>query len=532
MPFDDSLSEGLITSDDLAALTAPLPDDSHRNESASERTIDITLGGDNDAPLKPRAPAPSVIDHEPPQNNSPAFSGQGGRVPPHSQVAEQSVLGAIFLDNESINTVIEILRPDDFYKRQHQIMFEAMTNLTERLEPIDMITVTNELNALKAFDAAGGTEYLSHLVDVVPTAAHVQYYSRIVKEMSLRRKLIHEVTEIAHDAFNASGDIDSFIDSVEQKIFKVSDSRVNPSFVKVAEVVKGSIKEIEQLYISKKPLTGVPTGFADLDRMTFGFQPSDLVIIAGRPSMGKTALALSMAKNVAFDHNGAVAVFSLEMSKEQITMRMLCSEAKVSASKVRSGKLGESDFPKLVDAASRLAQANIFIDDTPAVSVLEMRAKARRLHREKPLSLIVVDYLQLMRGASLRPERREQEISEISGGLKALAKELRVPVVALSQLNRAVESRQDKRPMMSDLRESGAIEQDADLIGFVYRDEVYNPDTPDKGVAELIVGKHRNGPVGTVRLAFLGEFTLFENLAENNEYDYLGADLADGDELL
>ena len=461
---------------------------------------------------------------------------KGGRVPPNSMDSEQALLGAVLLDNEAVNQALELLKPDDFYKRAHQVLWETMLFLVERHEPIDVVTLTAELRRTEKIDMTGGVEYVSYLVDAVPTAANTRYYARIIKEMSLRRRLIREASEIAEEAMSTRGNIDRFIDSVEQRIFKVSEARVQSSFSRVGEVVKDSIKHVEYLYMHKGQITGTPSGFADLDRLTNGFQSSDLVIVAGRPSMGKTALALSMARHVGIDCGKRVAVFSLEMSKEQIVLRLLCSEAKVSNSKVRSGHLGESDFPKLVDAASKIAQAEIFIDDTPAISVLEMRAKARRLHKEGPLSLVVVDYLQLMRGSERSSERREQEISEISASLKALAKELRIPVIALSQLNRAVESRQDKRPIMADLRESGAIEQDADIIGFVYRDEVYNPDSQDKGVAEFIISKHRNGAIGTVRLGFQGEFTLFVNLEErSDDYDYLGGDLPiaeDGDDDL
>jgi replicative DNA helicase len=391
--------------------------------------------------------------------------------------------------------------------------------------------MTEALRAAENLDAVGGVEYLSYLVDATPTAANTEYYGRIIKEMSIRRKLIHTAAQIVEEAMTERGDVERFLDTVEQRIFGVSESRIKAGFVRAGDVVRDSIKHVEYLYVNKDQITGTPSGFNDLDAMTFGFQPSDLVIIAGRPSMGKTALALSMARHVGVNCGKRVAVFSLEMSKEQIVLRLLCSEARVSNSRVRSGNLGESDFPRLVDAASKIAQADIFIDDTPAISVLEMRAKARRLHKEAPLSLIVVDYLQLMRGSSRNAERREQEISEISASLKAIAKELHIPVIALSQLNRAVENRQDKRPIMADLRESGAIEQDADIIGFVYRDEVYNPDTPDKGVAELVVAKHRNGPIGTVRMGFQAEYTLFVNLEEHvDDYDYLGQDLGLGEE--
>lgn len=464
-------------------------------------------------------------------SGAPSMSGgstnsSSGRVPPHAQDSEQAVLGAVLLDNEALHSIVEILSPEDFYRGAHKEIYNAMLSLSERHEPIDVVTLTTELKTRGSLDIAGGMEYLSVLVDAVPTSAHTQYYSKMIREMSIRRKLIHEAGEISTQAFEWGTKIDDLLDFVEQRIFSISESKVKPSFAKIGDLVKDSIKHVEQLYINNEQVTGIPSGFHDLDEMTSGFQPSDLIIVAGRPSMGKTSLALSMARHVGVDLGKRVAVFSLEMSKEQITMRLLCSEAKVSNSRVRNGKLQDSDFPRLVDAAAKISQAEIFIDDTPAISILEMRAKARRLHREGQLSLIVVDYLQLMKGSARAAERRDQEISEISSSLKAIAKELSVPVIALSQLNRAVESRNDKRPLMADLRESGAIEQDADIIGFVYRDEVYNQDSPEKGIAEFIIAKHRNGEIGTVRLGFQGEFTLFVNLErESEEYDYLGADL-------
>lgn len=457
-------------------------------------------------------------------------AASGGRIPPHSFEAEQSVLGAVLIDNEALYSVLEVVSEDDFYRAAHRRLFAEMIALSERREPIDVLTLSSALRKSGGLDEVGGVEYLSHLVDIVPTAANAQYYARLIKEKSLRRKLIHAASDIASEAFSGDQDIDDFIDAVEQRIFRVSEAKTHASFAHVSAVVKDSVKRIEQLYVNKQAVTGVPSGFRDLDEMTSGFQPSDLVIIAGRPSMGKTALALSMAKHVAIDAGLRVAFFSLEMSKEQIVMRLLSSEAKVDNSRVRSGKLGESDFPRLVDAASTIAQAEIYVDDTPALSVLEMRAKARRLHREHALSLIFVDYLQLMRGSLRSPERREQEISEISRSLKAMAKELSLPVVALSQLNRGVETRQDKRPMMADLRESGAIEQDADIICFVYRDEAYNKDSEQKGIAELIVAKHRNGPVGTVRLGFQDKYTLFVDLEEEHDFDFLGEDFRAAEE--
>lgn len=459
-----------------------------------------------------------------------------GRVPPHALDAEQAILGAILIDNESLHSIVDIIQSDDFYKISHRSIFEAMRSLSEKHEPIDIVTLSSELKIKGDLEKAGGLDYLSVLVDIVPTSAHTEYYARMVRDMSVRRKLIHEAGEISNQAFEWSEKTDDLLDSIEQRIFAISETKARKGFARIGDVVKDSIKHVEQLYINNDQLTGISSGFHDLDELTSGFQKSDLIIIAGRPAMGKTSFALSIARHVGVDLGKRVAVFSLEMSKEQIVMRLLCSEAKVHNGRVRSGKLHESDFPRLVDAAARMANADIYIDDTAALPVLEMRAKARRLHRENPLSLIVVDYLQLMKGSSRNQERREQEISEITASLKAIAKELNIPVIALSQLNRAVETRTDRRPLMADLRESGAIEQDADIISFVYRDEVYNPESPDKGVAEIIIAKHRNGSVGTVRLGFQGEYTLFVNLEEDNneEYDYLGTDLgfSEEDELI
>ncbi|MBX7143048.1 MAG: replicative DNA helicase [Oligoflexia bacterium] len=443
-----------------------------------------------------------------------------GRVPPHSLEAEESVLGGILVDNEAIHAALERIRPEDFYRGAHRAIFTAMLTLSEKREPIDIITLSQQLRQMNLLDEAGGVENLSRLAASVPSAAHVSYYAKTVKEMSLRRRVIHTASEAIESAFAVDGEVEDFLDDIEQRFLKVAEYRVRPAFFRVGELVSESIKLVEQRYDSKESVTGVPTGFRGLDGLTAGLQPSDLFILAARPSMGKTSLALSMAQWVGVHEKKGVAIFSLEMSKEQIVLRMLCSEARVSNSKVRTGHLGERDFPRLVDAASRIADAPVFIDDTPAITVTELRAKARRLHLENPLSLIVVDYLQLMRSPAYS-HAREQEISDISRSLKALAKELSIPILALSQLNRSVESRTDKRPLMSDLRESGAIEQDADLIMFIYRDEVYNEESPDKGVAELIISKHRSGPIGTVRVAFSAEFTRFDNLEEDR------ADIAD-----
>ena len=433
------------------------------------------------------------------------------KVPPHSLEAEQSVLGGIIIDNEAMNRVLELLRPGDFYKEAHQRIFGAMISLFERGEPLDLITLTNELKRSKDLERIGGATYLAQLADAVPTAANIAYYAKIVKEKALLRRLIAAATDIVTECYREGQDIEELLDQAEQAIFSISQFRVRPAFFPIKEVLKEAFRSIERLYEKKELITGVPSGFKDLDRKTAGFQPSDLIIVAGRPSMGKTAFCLNIAQYAAVEAKVPTAIFSMEMSKEQLALRMLCSEAKVSASKVRSGFLSEGDLQKLTMAASTLADAPIVIDDTPALSALELRAKARRLKGETGLGLIIIDYLQLMRGRS-SAERREQEISEISRSLKALAKELSIPVIAISQLSRRAEDRPGRRPQLADLRESGAIEQDADLIIFLYRDEVYNPHSDKKGIAEVIIGKQRNGPTGTVELSFIPELTTFRDL--------------------
>lgn len=438
------------------------------------------------------------------------------RVPPHSIEAEESVLGGILLDNDAINVALERLAAPDFYRAAHRAIFEAMVALTDKREPIDIITLSQELRIRGTLEQSGDMENLARLASLVPSAANVGYYAKAVKDMALRRRVITEASQAIKRAFEVEGDISEFLDTTEQGILSVSDARIKPSFFRVGDVVQESIKVVERMYDRKELVTGVPTGFDDLNKLTAGLQPSDLIILAARPAMGKTALALTISQRVAIDHTGAVAIFSLEMSKEQLVLRMLCSEARVDNSKVRTGHLGERDFPRLVDAASRIAEAPIFIDDSAGLTITEVRAKSRRLNRETPLSLIIVDYLQLMKSPAYA-SNREQEISDISRSLKGLAKELHVPVIALSQLNRSVESRTDKRPLMSDLRESGAIEQDADIIMFIYRDEVYNEASVDKGIAELIISKQRSGPTGVVRLAFSAECTRFDNLKEELE---------------
>lgn len=442
------------------------------------------------------------------------------KVPPQNLEAESSVLGGILLDNEAINHVLELLRPEDFYRESHRKIFRAMIELSDRSEPVDLITLSDCLKARGDIDAIGGSAYLASLADFVPSAANIAYYARIVREKSILRNLISAATDIATRGFEEQGNIEEFLDTAEKVIFDISEKKIKASFVAVGDMIKDTLKTVEKLYERKEMVTGVATGYNDLDRLTSGLQPADLIVIAGRPSMGKTAFSLNIATNAAFKGIG-VAVFSLEMAKEQLVLRMLCSEARVDNSKMRSGYLGERDFPKLASAAGRLHEAPIYVDDTPAIGVLELRAKARRLVRDrtKRVGLIVVDYLQLMRGMGTA-SNREQEISEISRSLKALAKELNVPVIAISQLNRRVEDRGDKRPMMSDLRESGAIEQDADVIMFIYREEVYNQKTENKGVAEVIVAKQRNGPIDTVNLSFLSEYTRFENYTEREEYSF------------
>jgi replicative DNA helicase len=436
-------------------------------------------------------------------------------VPPQAIDAEESVLGSILLDNQSINICLERIRPEDFYKAAHQTIFEAMTLLADKREPIDILTLGQQLRSMGQLDAVGGAQTLSYLASSVPNSANVAYYARTIKEMSIRRRLIHESTDIINSAFELQGDIEEFLDTTEQKILGVSDFRVAASFHRVSDIVQDSIRIVEKLYDQKEPITGVASGLIKLDKLTAGFQPSDLVIVAARPSMGKTALTLGWAQHIGIYKRKPVAFFSLEMSKEQLVLRMLCSESRINNTSVRTGNLSERDFARIVDGASRLSEAEIFIDDTPAITITELRAKARRLHRDHQLGAVIVDYLQLLRSPTYS-HSREQEISDISRSLKALAKELNVPVIALSQLNRSVEARTDKRPMMADLRESGAIEQDADVIMFIYRDEVYNKESPDKGVAEIIISKQRSGPTGAVRVAFSGEFTRFDNLDESD----------------
>ena len=436
-----------------------------------------------------------------------------------------SVLGGILLENQALNKALEILTPDDFYRESHRKIFQTLIELSERGEPADLVTLSAALQQNGGLDAVGGASYLGTLVDYVPTAANIIYYCRLVKEKAMARHLIEVATEIATRGYEG-GDMESTLDWAEKSIFDITGMKTRPSYFSTKEILKDTFKAIEKLYDRKELVTGVPTGFFDLDQMTAGLQGGDLIIIAARPSMGKTAFVLNLVENATV-HAKTVTpsiVFSLEMSKEQLVQRMLCSIAKVDASRLRTGHLGESDWPKLTNGAGFLSEAPIYIDDTPAISILELRAKCRRLKADKGLGLIVVDYLQLMRGHNA--ENRQQEISEISRSLKALAKELNVPVIALSQLNRSLENRTDKRPIMADLRESGAIEQDADVIMFIYREAVYceackkRDNSCEKGHekdAEIVIGKQRNGPIGTVNLTFRGEYTRFENQSRRDD---------------
>ncbi len=433
------------------------------------------------------------------------------KIPPQNIEAEQSVLGGILIENEAINRVMEILTPDDFYRDNHRKIYTALIDLSERDEPADLITITNELRKRGELDGIGGASYIASLIDSVPTAANIEYYARIVREKAILRKLIETSTEIITQSYQDRGDVDSFLDEAEKSIFEISERRVRPSFYSIREVVKTSLDAISKLYERKELITGVPSGFKELDKMTAGFQPSDLIIVAGRPSMGKTAFCLNIAQYAAVERKIPVAIFSLEMSKEQLVIRMLCAQSQVEGTRLRTGFLHESDWTKLTLAAGTLYEAPIFIDDTAALSVLELRAKARRLKADHRLGLIVIDYLQLMKGRA-KAENRQQEISEISRSLKALAKELDIPVIAVSQLSRKPEERHGNRPQLSDLRESGAIEQDADVILFVFREEVYNRQEDNQGKAEIIIGKQRNGPIGKVDLAFIDKFTAFKDL--------------------
>jgi replicative DNA helicase len=433
-----------------------------------------------------------------------------GRVPPHSVEAEESVLGAMLLSESAISDVLEKIRPDDFYRPAHRRIFQAVVSLFGRGEAIDSVTVSEELRRTGELEEVGGKPYILHLVSSVPAASNAAYYARIVEETALLRRLIEVSQQAAAMAFESADDADHIVDQVEQLVFSVAEKRLGDNFSHIRELLHAQLEHVEKLQERGSSITGVATGFVDLDNLTSGLQPSNLVIVAARPSFGKTSLALNIAQQAATDHQVPVAIFSLEMSRTELVQRLVCAEALVDVSKLRRGQLSDQDWSRLATAVGRLADAPIFIDDTESVTVLEIRAKARRLKQKSGLGLVIIDYLQLMSGPR-RSENRQQEISEISRSLKILARELEVPVIAVSQLSRAVESRQDKRPMLADLRESGAIEQDADVVMFIYRDEVYNADSTDKGTAEILLAKHRNGPVGRLKLTFLENYTKFAN---------------------
>jgi len=440
------------------------------------------------------------------------------RTLPHNLEAEKSVLGAILIHNEAFNHAAELIDSRDFFRDAHRRIFDKMVTLSERNDAIDLVTLKDELQRSGELEEVGGPAYIASLADGVPRSANVEHYARIVKEKATLRNLIHSANRILADAYQAEEDADLILDGAEKAIFEIAEDRIREGFVPLRDLVQSSFATIEKLQQHKGLVTGVPTGFVDLDEMTSGLQPSDLVLVAARPSMGKTSFVLNVAQHIGIQTEMTVGIFSLEMSKEQLFMRMLTSEARIDAHRFRSGYLNEKDYGRLSHALGTLAEARVFIDDSASIGVLEMRAKARRLQAEHGLHLLVVDYIQLMQGRG-RFESRQTELASISRSLKGLAKELKIPIVALSQLSRAPETRSDHRPQLSDLRESGALEQDADVVMFIYREEQYRdadgqPNQQAEGTAEIIVGKQRNGPVGTVKLAFIKEHTRFENLAQ------------------
>ena len=440
-----------------------------------------------------------------------------GKIPPHDTEAEQAVLGSMLTDQDAVIDAIEVLKPEDFYREDNKYIYEAILNLYNKAEPIDIITVKSELISMGKFEVIGGFEYLGILPDKVPLVANAERYIKIVEEKSLLRQLIKASNELIDLGYAQNEDVEMVMDQAEKKIFNIMQGKNQKGFSVIKDVLIESFAEIEKLYNQKEPITGVPTGFADLDYKTAGLHNSDLVLVAARPAMGKSAFALNIASNAAINAKVPVAIFNLEMSKSQLVNRMLCSEAMVDSNKIRTGKIEEDDWGKLATALGPLSEAPIYIDDTAGISIAEIRAKCRKLKLEKNIGLIVIDYLQLIQGSGKRNASREQEISEISRSLKILAKELDVPVIALSQLSRAAEQRQDHRPMLSDLRESGAIEQDADIVMFLYRDDYYNPDTEKKNIAEVILAKHRAGSTGTVELYWMGSYTKFANIERHRE---------------
>ncbi|KHM52540.1 DNA helicase [Anaerovibrio lipolyticus] len=438
------------------------------------------------------------------------------RVPPQNIDAEQAVLGAMLIKKEAIAEVSQILRPEDFYRDAHKIVYEAMLALFNKNEPADIVTVSDYLNNENLMEKVGGVTFITALANTVPTAANVTYHAKIVREKSDLRHLINTATDIAGMAYESSDDVADVIDKSEKMIMEVANRQNVSAFTPMRDIVMETFDKINVLYESKGGLTGIPCGFTDLDKLTSGLQASDLILVAARPSMGKTAFTLNIGAHVALKEHKNVAFFSLEMSKQQLVQRMLCSEGGIDSQKLRKGELDKTDWSKLVNVANKVAEAPLYIDDTAGITVMELRSKARRLKAEKGLDLIIIDYLQLMQGRTGKgaTDNRQQEISEISRSLKAVARELNVPVIALSQLSRSVESRQIKRPMLSDLRESGSLEQDADIVMFLYREDYYDPETVNKNITEVIVAKHRNGPVDTVKMFFKKEFTRFNDLSK------------------
>ncbi|MDP5276058.1 replicative DNA helicase [Chengkuizengella axinellae] len=438
------------------------------------------------------------------------------RIPPQNIEAEQAVIGAILLDSEALITALEIIKEDDFYKTSHQRIFEVIVSLGEEQEPIDLVTVTARLQDKQWLEDIGGVSYLSELANAVPTSANVDYYAKIIEEKSILRRLIRTATQIVSNGYTSSEDISNLLGEAEQKILEISNRRQNNGFIAIKDVLMDVFEQVEFLYNHKGGLSGVPSGFTDLDKMTTGFKPNDLIIVAARPSVGKTAFALNIAQNVGVRSKETVAIFSLEMSASQLVQRIICAESNVDAGRLRTGALEEDDWEKMTMAIGALSEAKIFIDDSPGLTVSEIRSKCRKLKKEHGLGIILIDYLQLIHGRG-NGDNRQQEVSEISRNLKALARELEVPVIALSQLSRGVEQRQDKRPMMSDLRESGSIEQDADIVAFLYRDDYYDKESEKKNIIEIIIAKQRNGPVGTVELVFMKHYNKFVNLDRSHE---------------
>ena len=440
-----------------------------------------------------------------------ADPGPGDRAFPSNVEAERTVLGAVLVDNSAFNSAAEILNRDDFFREGHRRIFEAMGSISERSQPIDLVTLKDELVRESALEAAGGAVYLAALVEGIPRIASVEHWSRIIKEKAVLRNLISAGNRIVQSAYDADDEVALILDRAEKSIFDIAERRIRSGFVGMREIVKETFRTIDQLSQSQELVTGVPTGFVDLDERTSGLHKGDLVIVAARPAMGKTSFCLNIAQHVSLRAGETVGLFSLEMSKEQLALRLLCSDARIDMHRLKTGKLGEKDWARLAKAYSELTQAKIFIDDSAMITPLEIRAKCRRLKAEHGLGLIIIDYLQLVTGSG-RIENRQQEISSISRSFKGLAKELDVPVIALSQLSRAPEARTDRRPQLSDLRESGAIEQDADIVMFIFREEEYKATDENRGVAEIIISKQRNGPTGSLKLAFIKEFTRFENL--------------------